>query len=86
MLLHVVATAHSFDATLAVNDALLAGVERVTLATDLDSQGRPGSAGLKHIAARAGDGGGVKLGMYIGFHNVNFLMGKFFRVLVPDKR
>ena len=56
MLLHIVATAHSFDATLAVNDTLLAGVEGVAFATDFDSQSRLGSAGLKHVAARASDG------------------------------
>ncbi len=70
MLLHVVATSHSFYATLAVNNALLSGVEGVALAANLDSQSWPGSTSLKHVAARAGDGGGVKVGMYICFHNL----------------
>ena len=56
MLLQVVATAHSFYATLAINDTLLASVERVAFATDFDSQSRLGSASLKHVATRASDG------------------------------
>ena len=56
MLLHVVATAHSFYPTLAVDDTLLSGVEGVAFAADFDSKSWFGSAGLKHVAARASDG------------------------------
>ena len=53
MLLHVVATAHSFYPTLAVNDTLLAGVEGVAVATNFYPHRRLGTAGFKDIATRA---------------------------------
>ena len=54
MLLHVVATAHSFYATLAVYDTLFAGVEGMALAAQLHAHGGLGGSGVKHVAARAG--------------------------------
>jgi len=67
-LLHAVASAHPLDSALAVDDALLTGVERVALAAYFHSQSGFGGAGLVHVATGASHCAGKKLGMYFCFH------------------
>lgn len=49
----IIASAHAFDSTLSIYDSLLAGVEGMTLATDLNTYGGLGPTCIKHVAARA---------------------------------
>ncbi len=58
------------DSALGVHYPLLARVERMALAANLNPQGGLGGPSMKHVATGAGHHGVIELGMDIGFHAV----------------
>ena len=49
----IIASAHAFDSTLSIYDSLLAGVERMTLATNFDTYCGLGPTCIEYVPARA---------------------------------
>ena len=60
----------AIDTAAAVHQLLLAGVERVTLGADFDTQLRFGGTRLERRAAHAADDAFVVLGMDLFFHAI----------------
>jgi hypothetical protein len=63
---------------LGINHPLLACIERVTIAANLNTHGGLGRACVEHVAARASNHGVEELGVNICFHNlplVEFYLG-----------
>ena len=58
----------AFNTSASVNQLLLAGIERVTLGADFNSDILFGRPGLKHVTTSAADGGLLIIGMDVLLH------------------
>ena len=67
-LLHVETLFEPVYTATGINKLLLAGIERMALGADLNTNVLAGGAGLENLAASASDRGGLILGMYVLFH------------------
>ncbi len=85
MLTEAVATLHPFNTALGVHHPLFAGIEGVALTAHLNTNCWPGSAGLKHVPARAGNRGVVKIRVDFFFHLLVFGLFRFFRFALLGK-
>jgi hypothetical protein len=71
MLLYAVAPVEALDPARGIDEALLSGVKRMALGTDFDVEFAHRRAGLKSVAARAGNNAATVFGMDCGFHLFN---------------
>jgi hypothetical protein len=71
MLLHSIPALEPLDAASGIDQALLSSVERMALGTDFDVEFAHRRAGLKRVAAGAGNHAATVYGMDCGFHWFN---------------